>query len=535
MNFNQLISRADDEVLQKLLGNSVVRLLSLINPVLATPSRLRQLLLSLYLPSDLLRESSSRKLLFELLPKSTAIELLEHLNVNFSNNPFVVLSGLKINKGSNLENRLLSFFGEAAPADFHYDTPPDIVQVNSDYELFSYQRRAVSEAKEILSSERRRVLLHMPTGAGKTRTAMHIIVDQLKNREPSLVIWLAYSEELCEQAAIEFNKAWNYLGNRKVGLYRFWGARELDLASVHDGFIIAGLSKIYNNATRNITFLARLADRCSLVIIDEAHQAIAKTYSLVLDVLAEKQKTTGLLGLSATPGRTWNDVDQDQLLADYFHRQKVTLNVSGYQNPVDYLVDEGYLARPNFESLFYEQGNSLSHQDIILIEESLDIPGRLLETLAQDEQRNLLIIKRIEDLVQHHSRIIVFAASVKHANLLAAVLNTRGILADSVTGESEALARNRAITRFRSTSSDPIILCNYGVLTTGFDAPHTSAAIIARPTKSLVLYSQMAGRALRGPRVGGNEKADIVTVIDTHLPGFSNPAETFFNWEDVWI
>ncbi len=535
MNFEQLISRAEDEVLQQLLGKSVVRLLRLINPALATPSRLRQLLLDLHSPSDLLRDNSARQLLFELLPVNTAKGLLESLQVNFSNNPFEALSGLRFSKGSNLENRLFSFFEEASPVDVHYDIPPNTVQVNANYGLFSHQREAARRVQGILSSERRRVLLHMPTGSGKTRTAMHVIADQLRNNEPSLVIWLAYSEELCEQAATEFNKAWNYLGNREVGLYRFWGARELELTSVHDGFIIAGLSKIYSYANRSIDFIARLADRCSLVIIDEAHQAIAKTYSLVLDVLAEKQVKTGLLGLSATPGRTWNDVDQDQLLADFFYRQKVTLNVRGYQNPIDYLVHEGYLARPNFESLFYEQGDSLSPQDIISIEDSLDIPARLLENLAEDEQRNLLIVKRIEDLVQHHNRIIVFAASVRHANILAAVLRARGIIADSVTGESETLERNRSITRFRGTSSDPIVLCNYGVLTTGFDAPKTSAAIIARPTKSLVLYSQMAGRALRGPRVGGNVEADIITVIDAHIPGFSNPAETFFNWEDVWI
>ncbi len=45
-------------------------------------------------------------------------------------------------------------------------------------------------------------------------------------------------------------------------------------------------------------------------------------------------------------------------------------------------------------------------------------------------------------------------------------------------------------------------------------------ALIARPTKSLVLYSQMVGRAIRGPRAGGNREAEIVTVVDTALPGF---------------
>ena len=77
-------------------------------------------------------------------------------------------------------------------------------------------------------------------------------------------------------------------------------------------------------------------------------------------------------------------------------------------------------------------------------------------------------------------------------------------------------------------------MCNYGVLTTGFDAPKTSAAIIARPTKSLVLYSQMIGRALRGPLVGGTEEAEICTVVDTSLKGFGNLGEAFANWEDVW-
>ena len=79
-----------------------------------------------------------------------------------------------------------------------------------------------------------------------------------------------------------------------------------------------------------------------------------------------------------------------------------------------------------------------------------------------------------------------------------------------------------------------MVLCNFGVLTTGFDAPATSAAIIARPTRSLVLFSQMVGRATRGPKAGGNAEAEIVTVIDPQLPGFGNVAEAFTNWEDVW-
>jgi superfamily II DNA or RNA helicase len=78
------------------------------------------------------------------------------------------------------------------------------------------------------------------------------------------------------------------------------------------------------------------------------------------------------------------------------------------------------------------------------------------------------------------------------------------------------------------------VLCNFGILTTGFDAPETSCAVIARPTDSLVLYSQMVGRAIRGVRSGGNLEAEIVTVIDESLPGFGNVADAFTNWDDVW-
>ena len=75
---------------------------------------------------------------------------------------------------------------------------------------------------------------------------------------------------------------------------------------------------------------------------------------------------------------------------------------------------------------------------------------------------------------------------------------------------------------------------NYGVLTAGFDAPRTSCVVIGRPTTSLVLYSQMVGRALRGPKSGGNRTCQIYTVADTSLPGFRSVATGFQNWEELW-
>ena len=108
----------------------------------------------------------------------------------------------------------------------------------------------------------------------------------------------------------------------------------------------------------------------------------------------------------------------------------------------------------------------------------------------------------VERLAKNHCRILLFAATVDHANLLAAVLRARGLQTDAITGKSPSVTRARIIEQYKTPSDAVHIICNFGVLTTGFDAPQTSTALIARPTKSLVLYSQMVGRAIRGVKAG---------------------------------
>ena len=110
-----------------------------------------------------------------------------------------------------------------------HEQEASIQVTDGNYALFAHQRTAAREISDALAEHPRRVILHMPTGAGKTRTAMNVIADHLRSYEPTLVIWLANTEELCEQSAAEFEKAWSYLGNREVGVYRFWGNYELTL------------------------------------------------------------------------------------------------------------------------------------------------------------------------------------------------------------------------------------------------------------------------------------------------------------------
>ena len=533
VSFRDLISRADESSLAVLIGTSTLRVLNLLDSSLTSPTALRRLLLDTNSPQVLLSSSDCRSEIFQLLRPEEAAQLCARLNIDDGGAPFEILASIRIPRGSVKERSLLQYFGldpiktpESRPLESEYD-------VLAEYGLFAHQRKAYRRSELLLNVHPHRVLLHMPTGSGKTRTAMHLIANHLRSNEPGLVVWLAFSEELCSQASEEFRNAWSHLGDREIRQFRFWGDSDLDIENVHDGILVAGLKKSYERALKDATFLAKLSDRSSLIIIDEAHQAIAPTYKYVLDTLTNRRPNVRLLGLSATPGRTWNDPAIDELLSEFFNRTKVSLAIDGYENPVDYLIDEGYLARPLFRNVEYS-GANLSEIDRESVAAGLDIPVKVLRSLAEDEQRNLLLVIETERLLRRHNRVLVFAATVEHAKLISDVLQARGHDSAVVTANTDRVDRNRIIQEFRDQSDQPRVLCNFGVLTTGFDAPRTSAAVIARPTKSLVLYSQMVGRATRGIRAGGNSEAEIVTVVDLGLPGFGDLGEAFLNWEDIW-
>lgn len=533
MNFDDVLARADDEILQTLLGKAGMQLITILDPRLASPTKLKDIVIGLHSRAGLLRSREARNLIFDILRPNEARSLAKLLKVD-ETDAYSSLKSLRLPKGSARETELFLFFELQPPPEPVSHERVSETSVAVAYSLFQHQRRAAREVQEKIQGHVRRVVLHMPTGAGKTRTAMNIVVEHLRAQEPTLIVWLAHTEELCEQASDEFERAWNVLGNREIPLYRFWGSSEFDPEAARDGMVIAGLAKLYSATKQNIQVASVLGSRSSLVVIDEAHIAVADTYKLMIEALVVHHPSTALIGLTATPGRTWADIEADRKLANFFARQKVELKIDGYTNPVDYLVDQGYLARAIFKPLMHGGGLELTVEDYRRIEAEFDIPASVMLKLAADEQRNLVIIREIEELSKQHERIIVFATTVEHADLIATILRARGYNAASVTGQTPESERARRIDEYKSADTETQILCNFGVLTTGFDAPRTSAAVIARPTKSLVLYSQMVGRAIRGVRAGGNETAVIVTVVDQGLPGFNNVADAFTNWEDIW-
>ena len=405
------------------------------------------------------------------------------------------------------------------------------------YALHPFQRQVLHDLLEAVSGSGlgdRRAVVHLPTGAGKTRIASHAAASLLNDRhaEGKVFVWLAASEELCEQATQSLIDAWCSLGNRAATVYRYWGDAGVDFAMLDEGFLVAGLQKLWSAANSQLRagepgFLTRLGRKTAGVVFDEAHQAIAPTYRFVAEQLTVDNPP--LIGLTATPGRTWRLDGNDYDLADMFGEQKITIDPRGHDNPVAFLITRGYLAAPEFVRVDVDLGMDVSEPG-----GAKDYREADLRAIGNDPAWHAQVVELTLDALARHERVMVFCPSVISALEASREVDGRGYRAAAIVARTAAEDRVAAISTFRASTAEPMALFNYGVLTAGFDAPRTRCVIVARPTTSLVLYSQMVGRAMRGPQSGGNRHCEILTVADTRLRGFGSVTEAFNNWEELW-
>ena len=291
----------------------------------------------------------------------------------------------------------------------------DSVQILPHYPLHDYQRQVVDDLLRYLNPRDRslvvqsqRVVAHLPTGAGKTRIASYVACNLLAGRENSIVVWLASTEELCDQAADELARAWMHLGNREVRVHRFWGNSSLSLRDLPEGFLVAGLGKIRSAADRASGLLDSISRRAAGVIFDETHQSIANTYSHVTELLLGHNPP--LMGLTATPGRQAVLGDPDLRLAEMFGFNKVGIDPHGYPDPVTYLISNDYLAEPEFIKIQF------TSPSLNFIESNAeDYTQEELRMLGQNSARNHLIAQKAIDIMQRIRRVIVFCPSVASA------------------------------------------------------------------------------------------------------------------------
>ena len=399
--------------------------------------------------------------------------------------------------------------------------------------LKEYQMPVFTKAMEKLEPELARFIIQMPTGSGKTRTAIEIITDYFKTyAEPGdIVLWLAHSEELCEQAMASFLDIWPHVATKPLKAIRFWGSEAKSLP--HDfresAFIVAGFPKLYSKVKANDVALEEIKKRVSLIVVDEAHKVLAETYKAVTESFIHNRAR--VIGLTATPGRSAHDQEENAALAQFFFNNMVQIETASRETVLDYLRKKRVLSQTNYEPLVTKLDYKLSEKDKSHLEQFFDLPKDFLSKLGNDDIRNTEIVKKLEHEATNGKRIIFFACSLEQSQFVSALLRFMNVKAAHVDGTTPKAQRAGIIQQFKSGQLS--VLCNYEVLSTGFDAPQTDVVFIARPTSSIVLYSQMIGRGLRGPAIGGTETCKVIDVID-NIQGFSDENKVYSYFENYY-
>ena len=413
-------------------------------------------------------------------------------------------------------------------------------EVNGPRSLMPYQNWMRKRVFDFFAREKiARTLVHMPTGAGKTSTAMQIVFDQLRMRSPenTTIVWMAHSDELCEQAAQSFSELWPNQQISSAKVWRAWGG--LSDLSDYDAqgcnFVVTSSQTLFSwmRSNNNEKFLKinQLKRNADFLIIDEAHLSTAPTYRSVIDYISGVN--TSILGLTATPGRHRIDSETTDTedLVNFFDGNLLSMvkdDGTETDDPIGFLQSKGVLSEVVQDSL---PGSDvvLTAAEITACSEQLEIPELVLKKLGNDHRRTLNVARKTLELAQiQNKQTIVFCPSKTNAMILAEYLKLNGCNAASVTGDLPMPQRQNNIEKFKN--GELRVITNYNVLTTGFDAPNISAVVIARPTLSVVLYSQMIGRGIRGHLFGGTKSTTIVNVKDNieNLPDFRS-AFTYFN------
>lgn len=394
--------------------------------------------------------------------------------------------------------------------------------------LIDYQTQVYMDSMEKLQIPRSRFIIQMPTGSGKTRTSMEVISTYLKNAdEGTIVFWLAHSSELCEQAFQCFIEVWQYMSNKPLKAVRCWGNHPEPVSYDKSMFVVGGFQKIHSILRKNNSAFDHISNRIGLIVIDEAHKAVAPTYKNAIMNL--KSNNTNVIGLTATPGRT--EIEETVEMSEFFFESKVNIRTPTGSSEIDMLKSRKVLARIDYIPIISPIELELTRSQKRSLEETFDFPRGFLKTVASSNIRNIEIMKKLLLSCSEGRKILFFSCNVKHSKFIMSLLIYFGINAAHVDGSTSKERREQVIEDFKN--GDVQVLCNYGVLTTGFDAPNTDEVFIARPTNSVVLYSQMIGRGLRGTTIGGTERCRISDVKD-NIVGFGDQVRVYHWFEEFW-
>ena len=297
-----------------------------------------------------------------------------------------------------------------------------------------------------------RVLHQAPTGSGKTVTFTEYIRGEVA--ADGLVIVLVHRDEILEQTS-----------------------RALRRFGIRHGIIAPGYDQTSHPVqVASVMTLVRRLDRLpwlpSLLVIDEAHHAVAATWLRIIDALPDAR----ILGVTATPrrldGKPLDDIFDHLVLGP----------------PIGKLIDDGFLSPVTVFTP--AQGPDLSRVAIRAGDYAVD-------QLSGIMSRGMIIRSAVDEYERlcPDAPAIVFCVDIRHSRLVAEAFTNAGYRAEHVDGETPRQQRRELIGALDSGEID--LLCNCGLISEGLDVPGVEAAVLLRPTKSLALYLQMVGRALR--------------------------------------
>ena len=332
------------------------------------------------------------------------------------------------------------------------------------YRLRDYQQQVIDEVWQLWASRSaQKILLQLPTGAGKTVVFATIAHRFTERGAPVLV--LAHREELLLQAK---EKLESVTGER-VGLIKA-GYREDRDAPIQ----VASVASLLN----------RQLPPASLVVVDEAHHSTALTYTQLFEQFPE----ASILGVTATPVRS-----DGRGFREIYDRLVVGPAVS-------WLIDREYLSRYR----------------LFAAPKTVDTTGvgkmggdYNPRQLAKAVSTSLTMGDSIDawQRFAQGKKTVIFAVNVEHSKAIAAAYRTAGIAAEHLDGSIKDADRRAVLDRFRA--GETLVLSNCGLFSEGFDVPSIEAVQCIRPTKSLALWLQIVGRSLR-PSPG----KDAAIVID---------------------
>ena len=329
--------------------------------------------------------------------------------------------------------------------------------------LRPYQQAALDASKKKFAAGITRQLIALPTGTGKT--PLFAMVRKHFGFQKKVMV-LVHREELAEQAADKLRR-WN--PEARVGI-----EMANQRCTPEDDFVVASVPTI--GRTNSPRLLQFNPDEFAAIVCDEAHHSTGNSYLTVFNhfgLLAPNCERL-LIGCTATPNRG-DGVPLAQVYDEII-----------YQMTILQAIREGWLV--NLRALRVRTNNNLDGVHTL----AGDFNQGELATEVNTPERNDVIVRTWLENAKDKSTV-AFTVDIQHAKDLAARFRQRGVAAEAIWG----VDHDREDKLLKHRNGTIKVLCNCGVLTEGYDDPNIGCIVLARPTKSNLLFVQMSGRGTR--------------------------------------